>query len=148
MSWEGLVEEKKLQPHETSASEVADLLKVADRGLKDAESGSISLDLRFMAAYNAALSLATIALAAGGYRTTGLAHHATTFLALPLARGEEFRQLARYLDSCRRKRNLAEYRRVGEVTESELAQLLRITHQFRRDLLDWLFAEHPEFSPE
>ena len=148
MSWEGLVEAERLQPHETSISEVLDLLKVADRSLKDAESDSISLDLRFTAAYNGALSLGTLALAASGYRTTGLAHHATTFLALPLAMGEEYRQLADYLDSCRRKRNIVEYRKVGEVTESELEQLLSKARQLRRDLLDWLFAEHPRLSPE
>ncbi len=113
MSWAGLIEEAKLQPHETSISEVLDLLQVADRGLKDAESDSISLDLRFTAVYNAALSLATIALAASGYRTTGVAHHATTFLALPLALGDNHRQAAQYLDTCRRKRNIVEYRRVG-----------------------------------
>ncbi len=113
MSWAGLVEAERLRPHETSIDEVQDLLQVATRSLKDAESDSISRDLRFAAAHNAALSLATIALAASGYRTTGVAHHATVLLSVPLALGDEYRPLAEYLDACRRKRNIVNYRRGG-----------------------------------
>ena len=147
MTWESLVQEKKLQPHRTSREEIGDLLKVADRGRKDAESESISLDLRFAAAYNAALSLTTVALAASGYRTMGTGHHATSFLALPLALRAEAKRLATYLNSCRRKRNVVEYRKVGEVTEVELGQLLTTTGQLREDVLRWLGEHHPTLAP-
>ena len=52
-----------LRPHKTSWKEISNLFKIIERDLLDARH-SISSDWRFGIAYNAALQLATLALAA------------------------------------------------------------------------------------
>jgi len=122
------------------------LLALAQRGLADARTETISTDLRFCAAYHAALQLATIPLASAGYRAAGVGHHATVFEALPLVMGEEFSTLSVYYDSCRAKRNIAEYRRVGEIMRSEVEELIQSVQEFIRQAKQWLRTHHPEFA--
>jgi len=81
---------------------------LVDRDLADAQISALSPDRRFVTAYNAALQLATIVLRASGYRTSGAGHHWTTFQTLLEILGESERPRADYLDSCRRKRNVAD----------------------------------------
>ncbi len=54
--------------HQTSPREIADLFGVADRDLRDCQVRGLSADWRLNIAYNAALQIATVALAAAGYR--------------------------------------------------------------------------------
>ena len=54
--------------HNASTAEVAALFAVVDRDLKDAVVPHLSADAKLGFAYAAALQLATIALAAEGYR--------------------------------------------------------------------------------
>lgn len=133
----------RLRPHRTSAKEIRDLLRVADRDLKDAAVKDISVDLRFTTAYQAAFQLATIVLAASGVRTTGTGHHWVTFNVLPELLGREVQGLADYFDQCRGKRNLSEYDRAGEISEGEAKELLGGARKFRATVLDWLRAHHP-----
>ena len=49
-----------LKRHTTSIEEIAELLAVVDRDLRDASVDEISLDWRFGIAYNAALKLCTV----------------------------------------------------------------------------------------
>ena len=59
-----------LVDHKTSAQEIADLLTVSERDLKDSSASGISPDWQLAIAYNAALQAATAALFASGYRGT------------------------------------------------------------------------------
>ena len=77
-----LAELGRLQPHETTPEEIAKLRALVGQRLMDARSTTISTDLRFMAAYDAARSLAKTVLAAGGWRVTGYGQHFATFHAL------------------------------------------------------------------
>jgi len=86
-----LVADGRIRPHRTSAREVTDLLRVADRDLADAEIPQLSSDRRFATAYNAALQMATIALYAAGFRAFGAGHHWATFQALPDIMGRKLR---------------------------------------------------------
>ncbi len=61
MSLQSWLENGWLRRHKTSKKEIADLLKIIERDLKDAE-GGISDDWRFGIAYNAALKLCMILL--------------------------------------------------------------------------------------
>ncbi len=54
--------------HQTSPQEIADLLSVADRDLDNCQAAGLSPDWKLSIAYNAALQMATAALAAAGYR--------------------------------------------------------------------------------
>jgi hypothetical protein len=134
-----------LREYETSKKEIANLLKLVQRDLKDAARQEISADWRFNIAYNAGLQLATIALFASGYRTgRGESKHYRVIQALPLVMGSNFAAIRDYLDNCRRKRNVCEYDAAGTVSEKELDDLLALVENFRSQAQDWLRKFHPE----
>lgn len=90
-----------LRSHKSSKQEIADLLEIVDRDIKDS-GGSISADWRFGIAYNSALKLCTILLYAEGYRTsTGGSHHMRTIAMLPEILGSKHKDNKNYLDTCR-----------------------------------------------
>ncbi len=138
-----LLAEGQLRKHKTSAREIAELLVIVERDLKDADQRVLSVDRRFATAYNAALQLATIALHAAGYRTAGHGHHWATFHLLPEVMGSKALNRADYLDACRTKRNVADYDRAGEVSEVEMAEILDEVCKFRTDVIGWLESRHP-----
>lgn len=138
------VESGALRPHRTSRREIADLLAVVDRDLTDARATGVSLDRRFAIAYSAVLGLASMVLAASGYRVASRrGHHAITLQALPEIMGEDVRDLATYFDSCRVLRNASDYDRAGVVGSSDVEELLREATAFRGQVLAWLRATHP-----
>ena len=81
MSLEKWVEYGWLRREPTSPSEIKDLLGLVDRSLADSKVEAVSTDLRFIAAFNAALCAATTALRASGHRTvTQAGHHVKTIV--------------------------------------------------------------------
>ena len=58
-----------LVQHRANRKEIADLLGLADRDLRDRAAKGLSEDWQLAIAYNAALQCATAALAACGYRS-------------------------------------------------------------------------------
>ncbi len=143
MSLQSWVENGWLRQHKTSKKEIADLLKIVERDLRDAE-GGISHDWRFGIAYNAALKLCTILLYAEGYRPEKTLQHYRTIQALPLILGENRKADADYLDACRSKRNTVEYDYVGAVTQDDVRELIGFVKELKNSVLDWLKENHPE----
>ena len=143
MSLEKWVEYGWLRSHKSSKKEIADLLRIIDRDLQDA-AGDISADWRFGIAYNAALKLCTILLSAEGYRPEKNLQHYRTIQALPLILGNKHEQDAKYLDTCRNKRNVVEYDYVGGVTEEDVSELIGYVNELRAEVLRWLNEHHPE----
>jgi len=133
-----------LKPKPTSKKEIANLLAIVDRDLKDA-TGSISADWQFGIAYNAALKLCTILLRAEGYRPAHGLQHYRTLMSMPLILGDDKQEDANYLDSCRKKRNIVEYDYVGGASEKDAKELLQFAKQLRSRVLAWLKLTHPEF---
>ena len=136
-----------LRAHETSQQEIADLLAIVERDLADAE-GNISPDWQFGIAYNAALKLCTILLYVSGYRPEKTLQHYRTLSALPLVLGPERKEDADYLETCRTKRNMAEYEMAGVATPQDAAELASFAQQLRRDVLDWLKKTNPKLLPK
>jgi hypothetical protein len=132
-----------VREHRTSPQEVADLLAVVERDIADAQ-GDISADWRFGIAYNAALRLCTILLYASGYRPERTLQHYRTIASLPLILGSERREDADYLETCRTKRNTAEYDMAGVATSQDATELVAFVKQLRDDVLEWLGKVHPE----
>jgi len=66
----------------SSREEIANLLGVADRDLKDCQVKGLSDDARLAIAYNGALQSATAAMRAAGYRLAREAHHYRTIFSL------------------------------------------------------------------
>jgi hypothetical protein len=85
MSLEKWVEYGWLRREATSPGEIKDLLGIVERSLADSKVEAVSTDLRFIAAFSAALTLATTVLRASGHRTaTQAGHHAKTIESLEL----------------------------------------------------------------
>jgi hypothetical protein len=134
-----------LREHTTSRKEIAGLMSIVGRDLKDAGETGISADWRFGIAYNAALKLCTILLYASGYRPEKTLQHYRTIQALPLMLGENRRDDADYLDACRTKRNTVEYDMAGAATDADADELLEFARTLRKDVLVWLEENHPGF---
>ena len=85
MSLEKWVEYGWLKREPSSPNEIQGLLGIVRRSLDDAKVEAISEELRFIAAFTAALTVATVALRASGYRTaTQAGHHMRTIESLEL----------------------------------------------------------------
>ena len=70
-----------------------------------------------------------------------------TIAALPEILGERWKDEADYLETCRRKRNIAEYDRAGIATEQAAAELAAFCRELRREVWAWLNKHHPELAP-
>lgn len=136
-----------LRPHDSSRQEIAGLLAIVERDLADAD-GDISADWRFGIAYNAALKLCTILLHASGYRPEKNLQHYRSIAALPLILGDRWKDEADYLETCRRKRNIAEYEMAGVATEQDTSELVDFVKELRREVWDWLNKNHPDLLPD
>ena len=58
--------------------------------------------------------------------------------------GKELKEDALYLDTCRKKRNIAEYDQIGVISETEAEELLEFAKVLRPQVLDWLKAKHSD----
>ena len=131
MSWQPLLNTRRVQPHTTSRQELEGLRAIVARDLNDARVPGLSTDRKFATAYNAVLQLAKMTIACAGYRVVGQGHHLTTFEAIELAMGSSIVPLASYFDTCRRKRNMLDYDLANVVTETEVNELLEKVEQFQ-----------------
>lgn len=71
-----------LTTHQPTSDEIRALLAVADRDLRDSDVTGLSTDTQLGLAYNAALQIATAALAAPGFRAAREAKHYRTVESL------------------------------------------------------------------
>lgn len=140
-TWQALLKDDRVEPHRTNAREIVDVRALVARNLKDAGVKGLSADNRFGLAYEAALILAKMVIAAAGYRVRGQSAHFTTFEALEVAMGEPSKPFSIYFDRCRRKRNTLSYDAAGVVTETEAAEILKLVEAFRTLVEEWLKAQ-------
>ena len=131
--------------HETSRSEIADLLAVVQRDLDDAQVPRLSNDWRLGITYNAALQLATVALAAEGYRPGRERAHERAILSLRFTIGADVGSVD-VLDRVRRKRNQINYELAGSTSTAEADELLILVIALREQVLTWLNAHHPALA--
>lgn len=132
-----------LRRHTTSRNEITNLLDIVERDLADT-SGGISDDWRFGIAYNAAIKLCTILLYAEGFRAEKNLQHYRTIQTLPLIMEADKTDDTKYLDACRKKRNIVEYEQIGTVTDQDADELIEFVKEFKREVKVWLKENHPE----
>jgi hypothetical protein len=132
-----------LKPHRTSRQEISNLLNIVERDLQDARR-EFSADWRFGISYNAALKLCRILLSAEGYRPSHELQHYRTLAALPEILGEAKKADAKYLDDCRKKRNIVEYEYVGGASGPDADELIEFVKDLRDEVIAWLKKKHPE----
>jgi hypothetical protein len=130
-----------LTRHQTSPTEIRDLLQVVERDLADSASEGLSPDWRMSIAYNAALQAATAALAAAGYRASRDSHHFRVIHSLRETTGTATSVVAT-LDAFRKKRNITGYERIGLVSDAEAEAMRRLASGLRDDVITWLKAHH------
>jgi len=144
MSLEKWVEYGWLRRELTSPGEIKDLFGIVDRSLADSRVEAVSTDLRFIAAFNAALSVATTALRASGpsrrdasrpphqnNRISG-AHHRSQ----PQAHSE--------IQDIQQQTNKSVYDVAGAVSDQELEAIVKLATELRDSTLTWLRKTHPE----
>ena len=132
MSLPSWVDNGWLLPHKTSREEIANLLEIVDRELRDAAVTQISLDARLGMLYNAALKLADMALRGAGYRAAkGGSQHQHIIMSLPLTMGNDWKGAADSLDAARLLRNRADYESVGFATLQHLEELRSLVERLR-----------------
>ena len=50
---------------------------------------------------------------------------------------------AKYMDTCRNKRNVVKYDYVGGVTEEDVDELISFVIELRDEVVQWLKKQHP-----
>ena len=126
--------------------EIRDQMDIARRDVKTA-SGLMNLDLDWalIVAYNAALQLATAALAAAGYRPSRESHHYRVIQSLALTTGADS-NLIETFDQFRKKRNIGGYERAGLVTDQEAHEMFELAEQLRTDVEKWIRDNYPGYG--
>ena len=133
-----------LRREATSPSEIKDLLGIVERSLADSKVEAVSTDLRFIAAFNAALCLATTALRASGHRTaTQTGHHVKTIESLDLTIKATPKVIQRF-KTFNNKRNKSVYDVAGAVSDQELEAVLELATELKDRTIMWLQKFHPE----
>jgi hypothetical protein len=144
MTLEKWVEYGWLKAEPSSPEEIRDLFSIVTRALKDANVDVISDDLRFQAAFGAALTAANVALRASGYRTRVQAgHHQKIVESLELTVKAD-PKLIQKLKVFSKKRNAATYDAAGNVSQQDLEQALKVAIELQQDVVRWLKEKHPQ----
>jgi len=131
-------------PHETNHQEIADLLSIIHRDLKESESGTHCPEWKLSIAFNAALQAATAALAAAGYRVPkGGSHHYYTLQSLRFTVGLDSEAVLK-LETVKKKRDISDYTRAGAVSDQEALEVIALATEVCARVLRWLEAEHPD----
>lgn len=116
------------------------------RSLDDSKVNAISTDLRFVASFTAALTAATIALRASGYRTvTQVGHHTRIIESLELTINADSK-LIQKLKVFSNKRNKSVYDVAGSVSDQELKEMAKLAAELNSQVTLWLQKSHPELS--
>jgi hypothetical protein len=143
VSLQSWLESGQLRAHKTSKREITELLKAVNRDLADSQLQGLSADRRFATAYSAALLVATLALAASGYRAQQEGHHYWSIKSLAFTLKLDAKTVDE-LNAFRRKRNIADYERVGMVSEREIKKMIALAKELRATVMEWLKKNHPE----
>jgi hypothetical protein len=129
--------------HRSSAQEIADLLRIADRDLAACQVKGLPADWRLAIAYNEALQAATAVLAAAGYRAARDNHHYRIVQALEFTIAAE-RRMVDTLDGFRKKRNMSNYDAAGAVSDREADEMFELARRVRELAEAWIRRTHPD----
>jgi uncharacterized protein (UPF0332 family) len=108
-----------------------------DCDLKDCEATKISPDWRLNIAYNAALQCAKAALAVAGYRPARESHHYRLIQSLAHTIQAD-NKLIIHFDMFRKKRNISDYLRAGEVSDQEVTEMIALAKKLRTRVKNWM----------
>ncbi len=130
MSLEDLLKFAKVEKHTTTPEEIADLLGVADRCMADASQKVISTELRFIAAYQAALAAGEALMHCYSIKAPKHNHHFMVWESLRYILDASFNDALALFNDARSKRGEAFYDRATVTSQTELDELLKETKKF------------------
>ena len=134
-----------LKAHKTNRNEIAELLAVADRDLGASKTPGLHNDWGFNIAYNAALQIATAALAASGYQAERANHHYRVIDSLSLTLGTDAGSIKKF-DIFRKKRNISDYERTDTISASDVEEMRSLAEKLRVDFEAWRQKNHPQLK--
>lgn len=134
MSFADWVKNAWLVAHKSSKQEIANLLGIVARDLKDSHAKDVSDDWRFAIAYNAALQ-------AAGYRASRENHHYRVIQSLELTLGKDAKFI-RAFDAFRKKRNVSSYDIGGGISHREVEEMIGIARTLQQDVEQWIRTNH------
>jgi len=117
---------------------------VADRDLEACQTPGLHNDWRFNIAYNAALQLATAALAAAGYQAERSNHHFRVIESLALTLGTDAGPIRKF-DLFRKKRNISDYERADRISDLEVDEMRDLAGKLRKDVEQWIRVKYPQY---
>ncbi|MBI4974576.1 MAG: hypothetical protein HZC19_02015 [Candidatus Omnitrophica bacterium] len=143
MSLDDLYRFGKLEKHSTTSEEIAGLFDVAKRYLKDASQDSISAELRYIAAYQAALAAGEAFLHCNGYKTPKMSHHYMVWEALRQVLDKSFKEQLALFNDARNKRADAFYDHAGLINETEYKEVFDESKRFVESLRGKIKKDFP-----
>lgn len=146
--WKKLVQSGRVAELEApSATEITQMMRHARLAFEDSLIPGLRPSRRFQILYEAAYRWCALVLRVEGWRTKGEGHHETLFSAMPHFLGTDVNKTARYLDRCRRRRNVVTYGVSSPpVTEFEVEKLESTVKKLDLLIMSWLKTKHPEYA--
>lgn len=143
MTLEAWSESGLITPCQATQQEISDLLAVANTDLRDAAIAGLSPERKLGCAYGAILSAARTALHAAGYRVSksNRSHHHYIIQSLRYTVESPPSVLLR-IEALQKKRNTADYVRVGEVSDDLAADARALAGEVLETVRQWLAENH------
>ena len=137
MTLKNLAKVGRLEPFETDARQVSDVLESVARAIADAKVEAVSAETRFDAAYRAIMNCAMLALWQNGYRPSKSApgHHQTMIQSLVHTLDLDTDEM-QLLDTMRVKRNAIDY--TGDmIDEASLQECIAAAERLLAAFQEW-----------
>jgi hypothetical protein len=149
VSLESWRDSRLIAEHETSRQEITELLEIVRTDLRDAHVEGLSPDRRLSCCYGALLTVARAALRAFGYRVPKgtPSHHYYAIQSLQHTVGLDT-QVLRQIEAMGKKRAMADYVRVGEVSESMVGEGLAFAEEYCERITDWIRIAYPSLMED
>ncbi len=137
-----------ITPHQATPQEISDLFAVVETDLRDAEIPALSPERKLGCCYGAILSAARAALHASGYRVsrTNRSHHYYVIQSLRHTVGLDASTLLQ-IEALQKKRNTANYVRIGEVSDTLVAEAAALAQETFEAVRQWLVVNHSNLLP-
>lgn len=137
-----------ITPHQSTPQEIFDLFAVVETDLRDAAIPALSPERKLGCCYGAILSAARAALRATGYRVSRStrSHHHYVIQSLRYTVGLGASTLLQ-VEAIQKKRNTADYVRVGEVSETLVGEAAALARRISEAVHQWLVENHPNLRP-
>jgi hypothetical protein len=144
--WNDLLRhERVVELGPATSSDIAQRIHLARLAAEESRIPELRPGRRFQILYESACRWSDIVLRSEGFRTKGEGHHETLFSSLSHFLGENVGRTARYLDRCRRRRNMFAYgSEFPPATDQQVEELGKAVQELESLVLTWLRDKHPD----